>query len=149
MTEIRFYHLMRSQPEQALPELLEKTLAKGWRAVVKTAASAQVEALNAHLWTYRKDSFLPHGAAKDNHAQEQPIWLTDKDEAPNEAQAAFVLDGSVPAAPESFALVCDMFDGNDNESVERARTRWTAYKTAGHKMAYWQQVEKGWTQKGE
>ena len=31
MTEIRFYHLTRKTLEQVLPELLEKTLARGWQ----------------------------------------------------------------------------------------------------------------------
>ena len=35
--EVWFYHLERTSLDQALPELLEKTLARGWKAVVRTA----------------------------------------------------------------------------------------------------------------
>lgn len=134
---------------QALPELLEKTLGRGWRAVVKVTDAATLEALNVHLWTYRKESFLPHGAAKDGHAQDQLVWLTSIDERPNAAQVLFQIDGATSETLEEYALVCDVFDGNDSESVEKARLRWGAYKKAGHALAYWQQAEKGWTKKGE
>ena len=40
MTEVRFYHLQRKTLEQALPQLLEKTLERGWRAVVMAGSEA-------------------------------------------------------------------------------------------------------------
>ena len=61
MTEICFYHLERQPLERVLPQLLEKSLERGWRVVVQAASEERVEALDAHLWTYRDDSFLPHG----------------------------------------------------------------------------------------
>lgn len=149
MTEIRFYHLTRSTVAQALPELLEKTLARGWRAVIKLNDAARVEDLNKHLWAYRADSFLPHGSAKDGQAVDQPVWLTTQDDAPNGAEVLFQLEGATSATPDVYALVCDVFDGNDDESVEQARARWVAYKKAGHTLAYWQQGERGWAKKGE
>jgi len=149
MTEIRFYHLTRSTLDQALPDLLEKTLARGWRAVVRLGDTAKVEPLAAHLWAYRKESFLPHGCAKDGHAAAQPVWLTAAQERPNEAQVLFVADGADAADLDAFDLLCEVIDGNDTQSVQEARTRWSAYKTAGYKLTYWQQGEKGWTKKGE
>ncbi len=83
MTAIHFYHLTRKTLEQALPELLEKTLARGWKAVVMAGSDARVEALTQHLWTYSQASFLPHGNAKDGNAASQPVWLTALDERPN------------------------------------------------------------------
>ena len=35
MTEVWFYHLQRRPLEQVLPNLLERSLEKGWRAVVQ------------------------------------------------------------------------------------------------------------------
>ncbi len=61
MTEIRFYHLLDQRLERVLPQLLEMSLARGWRVVVQATSEERIEALDAHLWTYRDDSFLPHG----------------------------------------------------------------------------------------
>lgn len=149
MTEIRFYHLTRSTMGQALPELLEKTLSRGWRAVIRLNDDVRLDELNKQLWTYRKTSFLPHGSAKDGAGEDQPVWLTTQDDCPNDAAVLFQLDGATGMALDKYDLVCDVFDGNDFEIVEQARARWVSYKKEGHKLAYWQQGERGWTKKGE
>ena len=146
MTEIRFYHLTRKTLEQALPELLEKTLERGWRAVVMAGSPERVEALTHHLWTYRPDSFLPHGNAKDGHAELQPVWLTAADENPNDANVLFLTDGAGSARLGEYVRVCEVFDGNDESAVAAARARWKDYKAAGHDISYWQQGERAWTQ---
>jgi DNA polymerase-3 subunit chi len=51
MTELLFYHLTRRRLEQVLPELLEKTLQRGWRAVVKGGTPERIDDLNNVLWT--------------------------------------------------------------------------------------------------
>src|SRR3546814_3960039 len=52
MTEVRFYHMTRTPLDQALPKMLERTLERGQRAVVRAGSEARVEALSARLWTY-------------------------------------------------------------------------------------------------
>jgi DNA polymerase-3 subunit chi len=93
MTDVRFYHLTSTSLEAALPQMLEKTLERGQRAVVIAGSEERVEALNAHLWTYKDRGFLPHGTAKDGHSEAQPVWLTESDENPNGAQVLFLTDG--------------------------------------------------------
>lgn len=147
-TEIRFYHLQRSRLEQALPQLLSRTLAKGWRAVVKAGSEERVEALNASLWTEDESSFIPHGSAKDGDAGMQPVWLTAKDENPNKADVLMLVDGAECPEPEKYQLVCTVFDGNDSEALERTRTQWKALKDKGlTPLTYWQQTASGWEQK--
>ena len=57
-TEYWFYHLEASTLEGVLPGLLEKTLEKGWRALVKMPEDKLAE-LDNFLWTFRDDAFLP------------------------------------------------------------------------------------------
>jgi DNA polymerase-3 subunit chi len=144
MTEIRFYHLTRKALEQALPELLEKTLERKWRAVVMAGSPERVEALTQHLWTYNPNRFIPHGNAKDGNAERQPVWLTPLDERPNEANILFLTDGAASEKLGDYERVCEIFDGNDETAVSVARQRWGAYKSAGHTLSYWQQGESGW-----
>ncbi|MDE1901921.1 MAG: DNA polymerase III subunit chi [Alphaproteobacteria bacterium] len=144
MTDIRLYHLTRTALEQALPELLEKTLARGARAVVMTGSPERAEALTQHLWTYSPNSFLPHGNAKDGNAEMQPVWLTAEDERPNGAAFLFLTDGAASARTGDYERVCDIFDGNDSGAVAAARQRWATYKKDGHALSYWQQTDKGW-----
>ena len=76
MAELLFYHLERSTLDAVLPQLLEKTLARGWKAVVRAGSDERVQALDAHLWTYRDDAFLPHGIEGGQHDCDQPVVLT-------------------------------------------------------------------------
>jgi DNA polymerase-3 subunit chi len=149
MTEVAFYHLQRSTLEAALPALLVKTLAAGKRAVVVVGAPERIEALNSVLWTYDPESWLPHGSAADGNAADQPVWLTGADENPNGAQFLFLADGATSARVAEYERCFELFDGNDPDAVEKARARWTAYKEAGHVLAYWRQTDQGsWTREG-
>lgn len=148
MTDISFYHLQRQPLTEALPKLLERVLASGLRAVILCGSTERVEALDAALWTYDADSFLPHGTPVTGHAERQPLYLTDKQENPNHASVLVIVDGGQPDFVGLFDRCLDMFDGNDPEAVEDARERWRAHKSAGHTLTYWQQTERGgWEKK--
>lgn len=148
MTEVLFYHLERQPLERVLPSLLERTLERGWRAVVQVGNSERLDALDLTLWTYREDSFLPHGRAEDGHAAEQPIYLTTGDEAPNGAGVRFLVDGAEMAAFDGYERIVCLFDGNDAEALARARAQWKAVKAAGLAATYWQQNDGGrWEKK--
>lgn len=147
MTEIRFYHLRRRRLEDALPIMLERSLERGWRAVVMAGSTQRVEALNAHLWTYDDRKFLAHGGKDDGFAEHQPIWLTAIEENPNGAQVLFLTDGAVSGAVEDFELVCEVIDGKEDAAVAAARKRWQEYRRGGHELTYWQQNDNGsWAQ---
>jgi DNA polymerase-3 subunit chi len=149
MTEILFYHLIRQPLERVLPTLLEKSLQRGWRVVVQAASEERVEALDAHLWTFRDDSFLPHGTGREAEAREQPILLTVRDDNPNGASVRFLLDGApVPADADAYARIVLLFDGDDPDAVDAARIHWTAAKAKGLDPTYWQPDESGrWQRK--
>ena len=98
--DVYFYHLERQTLEAVLPSLLEKTMARGWRAVVQVGSEDRLEALDLALWTYADDSFLAHGTARLGHASEQPIYLTLGEENPNEAGVRFLVDGAEAQAFE-------------------------------------------------
>ena len=147
MTEVRFYHLTRTALENALPQMLEKTLERGQRAVVIAGSEERVEALNAWLWTYEERGFLPHGSARDGHAEQQPVWLTAEDENPNGARVLFLTDGASAESLADYELCAILFDGRDETAVGAARDRWRGLKEAGHEVTYWQQDDRGrWAQ---
>ncbi len=146
--EIRFYHMTRTTLEAALPQMLEKTLERGQRAVVRASSAERVEALTSWLWTYRDRSFLPHGSAKDGHGALQPVWLTDQDERPNGAQVLFLTDGAVSQRLDDYELCAVLFDGNDEAALAAAREQWRGLKDSGHDLTYWQQDAQGrWEKK--
>jgi DNA polymerase-3 subunit chi len=150
VTEIRFYHLQQLTLESALPQLLERTLARGWRAVVLARSEERIESLNGLLWTYSKESFLPHGSTGDADPTSHPVWLTAVDENPNEATVLFLTDGAGSQTLSKFDLCCEIFDGGAADAVAAARTRWKQYLDESHHLTYWRQGETGgWEKQAE
>lgn len=146
--EVFFYHLERQPLERVLPNLLEKTLARGWHAVVQAGSQDRLEALDQVLWTYADDSFLPHGTARAGHADKQPVYLTLGDETPNGEGVRFLVDGAEAASFTGAMRFVYVFDGRDPDAVASARGQWKAAKAQGCTVAYWQQSEGGrWEQK--
>ena len=158
MTEVLFYHLKGQTPEQVLPTLLQKSLERGWRVVVQASSDERVDALDAHLWTWRDDSFLPHGTSRDAEAAQQPIVLTASADNPNGAAVRFLVDGAdmtddltadAKADAKAYERIVMLFDGDDPDALEAARARWTKAKASGAEVTYWRADENGrWQRQG-
>ncbi len=149
MTEVLFYHLQGQPLDRVLPTLLEKSLERGWRIVVQAASDERVDALDAHLWTYREDGFLPHGTYRESEAAAQPVLITIHDHNPNHAQVRFLVDGApMPDDAATYERLVLLFDGGDGDAVAQARERWSEAKAAGFAVTYWQPDERGrWQRK--
>lgn len=140
MAEALFYHLTESTLEQALPPLLEKSLQRGWHAVVQTATEERRDALDAQLWTYRDDSFLAHGTDRDPHPADQPVLLTTGPANPNDAKIRFIVEGASPPDLSAYDRAVFLFDGHDSVQLDASRQHWKQMKAAGHAVTYWQQT---------
>lgn len=144
LCEVWFYHLERIGLDQALPELLEKTLQRGWKALVRSGAPERIEHLDGWLWAYREDSFLPHGTADEPTAARQPILLTQGADNPNGADVVFLVDGAEPGELAGCQRCVVIFDGGDPEQLQAARGQFRAMRDAGHPVSYWRQGARGW-----
>jgi DNA polymerase-3 subunit chi len=148
VTDVYFYHLQNQPLEKVLPQLLEKCLERGWRCVVQTQTDERAVALDQHLWTWRDDSFLPHGTERDSNAPEQPVLLTTSDANANAAKVRFFVEGASSEDLAGYERAIHLFDGNDPDAVDNARVQWKRSQAAGHSVTYWQQDEVGrWQQK--
>jgi len=148
MSEVWFYHLERSSVEAVLPELLTKALERNLRALVVSPEPERAASLDQQLWTYRDDSFLPHGLSTAPHAAEQPVLLSDTEANVNAAQLLVCLDGHEPQSLNAFDRVLVLFDGGSELAVERARALWQRVKRDGASASYWRQAPDGrWEKK--
>jgi DNA polymerase III subunit chi len=138
-TEVYFYHLERGTLDDVLPNLLERSLKRSWRAAVQAASEERVQALDTLLWTYAEESFLPHGTARDGRASAQPIYLTADDDNPNAAHVRFLVDAATLADAAPYVRVAYVFDGRDQDAVARAREAWREAKARGNAVKYFQQ----------
>jgi DNA polymerase III subunit chi len=144
MTEIFFYQLKGQTLEQVLPSLIARSLERGWRVVVQASSQERIEALDAHLWTWRDDAFLPHGTWREADAGDQPVLLTVDEENTNGAAVRFLVEGAaMPHDLNPYQRLVLLFDGDDPEALEMARERWGKAKSEGLEVTYWQADESG------
>jgi DNA polymerase-3 subunit chi len=144
VVEYGFYHLTRTPLEPALGRLLERVLASGQRAVVVASSPERVEALDRALWSFGRESFLPHGSREDGFAEEQPVFLTDREDYPNGAGVLVLVDGAEVEPAPQFKRCLYLFDGNEEAAVAQARALWRERRERGDALTYWQQTERGW-----
>jgi len=145
LTETLFYHLERRTLDDVLPGLIEKTLERGWRAVIRAESSERADAVDTLLWTYNEQSFLPHAQSGDGNPKRQPVLITVEDENPNDANVLFCIGGAVPqwSAVGDLTRVILMFDGRDESALASARVAWKDARTAGHDVTYWKESPSG------
>lgn len=144
MTEVLFYHLQNMSLENVLPPLLEKSLERGWRVVVQSTSPERADALDAHLWTYRDDSFLPHATWRVADVADQPVVLTVEDGNPNGAQVRFLVDNApLPSDSADYERMVLIFNGDDDDALTAARAAWADCKGRGFEVTYWQADERG------
>jgi DNA polymerase-3 subunit chi len=147
-SEVLFYHLERQPLDKVLPALVEKSVERGWRAVVQVGNEERVAAIDSLLWTYANESFLPHGTKADGDPMRQPVFITTERGNPNGASIRFLVDGAAPGDWTGYQRIVLMFNGRDEEAVAAARGHWKAAKAAGCQCTYWQQsVEGRWEKK--
>jgi len=146
-----FYHLTQRPLEAALPLLLDKALAAGWRVAVRGSDAARMDQLDARLWLGPEDAFLPHGRAGGPHDAMQPVLLTTSTDRPNGAVCVMAVDGAevMPDEVQALERVCILFDGNDEAAKEAARGQWRALTGAGCAAQYWSEASGRWEKKAE
>jgi DNA polymerase III subunit chi len=128
--------------------LLEKSLERGWRVAVQSTSEERADALDAHLWTYREDSFLPHATWRAGDAEDHPIMLVVEESNPNRANVRFLVDNApLPADSGVYDRLVLVFNGDDADALAAARHAWSDCKARGFDVTYWQADERGRWQK--
>lgn len=147
MTECLFYELRGMALEKVLADLLEKSLQRGWKVLVRAGSKERVLDLNTRLWTYKDDSFLPHGCFKDGNATEQPVYLEEPDEDssnPNGAEVLVLAEGGVASDWNNYQRCITLLDGFDDEQIEQAKTWRESLAAEGVDALWWRQGDRGW-----
>jgi DNA polymerase-3 subunit chi len=110
-------------------------------------------AVDALLWTYNDDSFLPHAIAGDGDPARQPVLITVEEGNANAAQVLFLAGGATLSdwaqSAKSFDRVVLLFDGRDPEALAAARQAWKEAKSAALDVTYWKESAAGkWEKQG-
>ena len=88
---IAFYHVCQQTLEKAICKLVSEIYKNKESIVIKTPDITLQESINRALWTFEKRSFFPHGSSLDPEEASQPIYLTLKDNIPNQAKVLILV----------------------------------------------------------
>ena len=150
MGTVLFYQLTRSSAEATARTLLDKSLPKGWRVMIRGTDAAMLDRLDHRLWSDPADSFLPHGIEGGPSDGAQPVLLGQGAIA-NQAQVLVLIDGAetTPEEVASLERVCILFDGDDPTRLSHARGQWKHLTEAGVPAQYWSEDTGRWVKKAE
>lgn len=150
MGAVYFYHMTQTPLEATLPALLEKSLAAGWRVLIRGTRASELERLDELLWLRPEDGFLPHGLAGGERDADQPVLLGV--DAPLGGRDALIcVDGARldPTEVAELTRASLLFDGGDAAAVDAARAQWRTVTAAGASAQYWSQDSGRWEKKAE
>lgn len=119
--QVDFYHLTGAPAERILTRLVERVLGEGGRMLIVCGEEALAKRVDEHLWTYRPESFLPHGRAGQGEDAGQPVLIACACDATNGARNIALADGVWRDPALSFDRVFLLF-GDDR--IDEARATW-------------------------
>lgn len=129
-----------------LAALAAKLTGEGQRLLVVADDQALLASLDRQLWTETPpSSFLAHGKEGGSDDKRQPVLLSTRTVAPNQARNIALVDGEWRAAALNFDRAFFLFDG---ATIEAARGAWKSLKTEeGVERHYWAQEDGRWVEK--
>ncbi len=131
---IDFYVLAQATPQARLRfacRLAETALKRQHRVHALTADERAATELDELLWTFRAESFVPHGIAEPDAATELPVTIgCDSATAPGSSEVLINLTPTVPACFEAFQRVAEIIDASD-EGRRDGRERFRFYRDNG------------------
>ncbi len=99
---------------------------------VRTSSPGETAEIDDLLWTFADRSFVPHGVwpAEHEFAAATPVLIGSSALPDTHRDVLFNLAPDAPADVSGYARICEVV-GGDEESRQRARLRWRAYRDAG------------------
>lgn len=121
------------------PRLLEKIYSSNHKISVQFGSESVRDSLNEYLWTWKEDSFLPHGidiGEESVFASFQPILLTVKGDNTNSSTIRFFVDKALMHNDDigRYDKIVFIVDNNDQESREWGLKNWHRLKNDGYKL---------------
>ncbi|AIG02800.1 DNA polymerase III subunit chi [Pseudomonas fluorescens] len=134
MTQVDFYILPSAAPSARLDfacKLTEKAWRMGHRIYLHCSDAAQREDLDARLWHFKGESFVPHGPAESE--PEGRVVLGLGDSCGDHHDLLVNLDLKVPAFAKGFARVAEVVV-EEPAIRQAARESFRFYREQGYSL---------------
>jgi DNA polymerase-3 subunit chi len=136
VTRIDFYVLEDSARDNRYTlacRLTDKIFREGYRVYLHTDSEQEARHLDRLLWTFRDQSFLPHGLAGQVPRELTPILIGWGSAPDGEEDVLVNLSREVPGFFSRFSRVAEPLD-NDPGVREAGRERFRFYRARGYPL---------------
>jgi len=140
MTKVDFYILEgdSGNREQTACRIAEKAYRLGHGVYIHTADQGQASRLYELLWTFKQNSFVPHGIEGESLDPDAPVLISHKTELADSTQGhsrqvLINLAQDIPMFFSSFERVAEVI-GQDTENKASGRHRYKFYRDRGYSL---------------
>ena len=136
MTQVDFYVLAPNASGnryQLACRLAEKAWRQGHRVLINADSAQDAQHLDRLLWTFRDQSFVPHGRLGQADAQLNPVLILFGDDPGAEHDVLINLSAEVPNYFSRFERVLECVDG-DPDTRATSRQRFRFYRDRGYPL---------------
>lgn len=129
---IFFIRLERQEKALHVGRLAEMYFNRDQRIVILVADDEMATSLDRYLWTWKKDSFLPHAVINTTSEPcNEAIVITTLEHNPNKADVLICVSPSSPSFYKDFQLIYDFAETYDPQLADAARERFRLYREQG------------------
>jgi DNA polymerase-3 subunit chi len=130
---IFFIRLERREKALHVVRLAERYFNRGQRILIVVADDDMATALDRYLWTWKKDSFLPHKVINSfGESCDEAIVISTVEFNPNMSVVLICAAPCSPAFLKDFEKVYDFAETYDPQLTESARERFRLFKQSGY-----------------
>lgn len=137
MTEVLFIEVTARRMEMRACEIAERTYTQGNRLQIIAADQNQAARLDDLLWTFRPDSFVPHGLFEEERDEPpQPVVITTKLEPIPGIESLLMLNYCPTELVGQFSHVIHLIIVDNPERLQASRDYWAQLKEAGFSLRH-------------
>jgi DNA polymerase-3 subunit chi len=140
MTEILFVETTARRMEVQACEIAERNYLQGDKLQIIAENQEQAKRLDDLLWTFKPDSFVPHGIGTGSADEsDQPVVIITEKERLGKINALLMMDYVEAELVSQFSRAVHLIVVDDPERLERSRGYWTELKEAGFTLRHQKQ----------
>lgn len=132
MLQVDFYIIKDNSPQLALRtacRIAEKAVQEGTKTHIQ-AVDGDTEKLDALLWTFRDQSFVPHEIYPPSSSADCLVTIGNENNS-TEIQMLINISDQFPENIKRFQRIAEIIDHQD-EAIHTGRERYRLYRAQGH-----------------
>ena len=136
MPRVDFYVMQNQSRDGSLRvacRVVEKAWQMGHRVFIATASAEVTRQVDELLWTFRPDSFVPHGRSPEEQDADLAILIGHTGQPKDRAEVLINLTGTVPEFHAAFERIAEFVSG-DEESRQLGRERYRFYRERDYEV---------------